>query len=316
MKILVTGGAGFIGSHLVDGLIEKGNEVHVIDNLSSGKKEHVSERAVFHQIDLGEYDKIFDILKDNNFDVVYHLAAQMNIRKSVSDPVFDAKENIIDTLNLLEACVKGKVKHFVFSSSGGAVYGETYVPTSEEELEKPISLYGCAKLSIEKYLHYYGEVHGLKHTILRFANVYGPRQNPHGEAGVVAIFLDKMIKEENPVIYGGNQTRDFIYVGDVVNACLMALEEKESEVYNVGFGNEVSINELFDKINRLFSDKFAPKYEEKKSGEQERSCLDCKKAHEDLGWKTEVSFSVGLQKTLDWHMNLSGLKNNFESVIK
>lgn len=306
MNILVTGGAGFIGSHLVDRLIADGHSVHVIDNLSSGKKEQVNEKAVFHHLDLGEHSAISSLFAKESFDAVYHLAAQMNVRKSVADPTFDARENIVNTIHLLECCAAAQIQKFVFSSTGGAIYGDTVVPTPEHEEQKPVSPYGCAKLAVENYLHYYKEVHGVPYTILRFANVYGPRQNPHGEAGVVAIFLEKIFAEENPVIYGGDQTRDYIYVDDIVSACVAALSAPSGEVYNVGCGTETSVTELFTHLNALFDNALSATYQDKKKGEQEKSCLDCNKALRELGWKPTVPLQEGLQKTVAWTQKTYG----------
>src|SRR3989338_3827245 len=257
MRILVTGGVGFIGSHVVDLLIENGQEVFVVDNLSSGVLENLDNRAVFYHIDLGDYDKIREIFEKGKFDIVYHLAAQIDVRKSVEEPVEDAKINILNSLNLLELCVKFGVKKFIFSSSWGAIYGDienldnyvtsypefsngqfgktsnaiaqivhnVKVPSIEEEKEKPISHYGVSKLTVEKYLHFYNKIYGLNFVSLRYSNVYGPGQNSKGEAGVIAIFFDRMLDNKKPIIFGGEQTRDFVYVGDVARANLIALEK-------------------------------------------------------------------------------------------
>ncbi len=304
MRSLVTGGAGFIGSHVADLLIEKRHDVCVIDNLSSGKKENLNEDAWFHEIDLADYFEIKELFMKEKFDVVYHLAAQIDVRKSVLNPTNDAKINILDTLNLLELCREFKIKHFIFSSSGGAIYGDDVgIPTPEESIEKPISPYGCAKLAIEKYLNFYNRAYGLKFTSLRYSNVYGPRQNFGGEAGVVAIFINKMLNNENPTIFWGEQTRDFVYVEDVARANLLALNDTKSEIYNIGTGIETNIIELFHKINRFFGGGFNAVYMEKKAGEQARSCLNYGKIRKRLGWEPRTNLNKGLKKTHTWFLN-------------
>ncbi len=310
MRILVTGGAGFIGSHVVELLIEKGYDVCVIDNLSSGKKENLNKNAEFYEIELGDYSGVREIFMKERFDIVYHLAAQIDVRKSVLNPAEDAKINILDTLNLLELCKEFKIKHFIFSSSGGAIYGDDVrIPTSEESIEKPISPYGCAKLAIEKYLNFYNSVYGLKFTSLRYSNVYGPRQNFEGEAGVVAIFINKMLNNENPTIFWGKQTRDFVYVEDVARANLLALNDAKSGIYNVGTGIETNISELFNKINGFFSNKFDAVYDERKKGEQARSCLSYEKIKKQLGWSSMVGLNEGLEKTYIWFLERRSKSN-------
>ena len=299
IRVLVTGEAGFIGSHLVDSLIENNYHVAIIDNLSTGLIRNLNEKAIFYEQDLGDVDKLKEIFENEKPELVFHLAAQIDVRKSVENPVEDAKINILNTLNLLELCVKYNIKHFIFSSSGGAIYGDTDVPTKEEAVEKPVSPYGCAKLAIEKYLNFYNKVYGLKYTCLRYANVYGPRQNPKGEAGVISIWFDKMFSIENPIIFGGNQTRDFVYVKDVVKANLLALKDNKNSTYNIGTGLQTSITELFNLINSFFNEKFKAKYEPMKKGEQMRSCLNYNKIREELGWRPEISIERGIRKTYE-----------------
>lgn len=230
MKILVTGGAGFIGSHIVDLYIKNGYEVIIIDDLSTGKAEYVNPKAKFYKLDINESNlndnKLEDIFKEERPDIVNHHAAQISVSESVKDPVFDANVNILGTLNLLENCVKYNVKKFIFASTGGAIYEETEkIPIDENHPTRPLSPYGVSKLAIENYLYFYKKVHHLDSVILRYANVYGPRQDPYGEAGVVAIFINKMLKGENPIIYGdGNQTRDFVYISDAAQSNLLALK--------------------------------------------------------------------------------------------
>lgn len=301
-KILITGGAGFIGSHLVDLLIEEKHKVVIIDNLSTGSKENINPKAKFYQLDLSKHDKVKEIFENEKPEIIFHLAAQANVRKSVENPVEDAKINIINTLNLLELSVKHNIKHFIFSSTGGAIYGDTEIPTSEDVEANPVSPYGCAKLAIEKYLNYYNKVHGLKFTSLRYSNVYGPRQNAKGEAGVIAIFFDKLFSGEIPVIFHGLQTRDFIYVKDVVRANILALNDNKSEIYNIGTGKETDIIEIFSKINRFFKNKFQAIYEQKKPGEQEKSCLSYEKIKNYLGWRPLINLDEGLEQIYTWHL--------------
>lgn len=299
MKILVTGGAGFIGSHIVDALIERGHNVFVVDNFSSGVRENVNPRAELFNVDIGDYEKMKRIF-ENNFEVVYHCAAQINVRKSVLDPVEDAKINILHSVNLLELCRKNKVKYFIFSSSGGAIYGDFKCPSSEEDSARPVSPYGCAKFSFEKYLDFYSRVYGLHYTSLRYSNVYGPRQNSKGEAGVVSIFIQQMFDNLPLRIYGGTQTRDFVYVDDVVSANLAVLNNEENEIYNVGTGIETDIIEIFSLINSFFKDKFKPEYLPFLKEEQQRSCLNYEKIKKKLGWDPKISLNEGLRKTYEW----------------
>lgn len=303
MKILVTGGAGFIGSHLVDALVAKKHRVSVIDNLSTGFKKNINPKAKFYKADLANYKLINKIIKKERPEAVFHQAAQMDVRKSVEDPMFDAKNNILASFNLIKTAHENKVRKFVFASTGGAIYGDTKNrPTSEAEKEWPLSPYGIAKLAVDKFLNYYREVHGLNFVSLRYANVYGPRQNPHGEAGVVAIFLNRMLKNKQPIINGnGKQTRDYVYVDDVVNANLLALKNfKKSGIYNVGTGKEIDVNQLFQETNKHFRNKFKESHGPVKIGEQRTSCLSHKKIKKELGWSPKVDFQTGIRKTFEW----------------
>ena len=252
MKILVTGGAGFIASQVADAFIEEGNDVVVLDDLSTGFEKNINAKATFMKMNIrdSEVEKIFEKEK---FDVVNHHAAQMDVRKSVADPAFDANINIIGTINLLQNSVKYRIKKFMFASTGGAVYGEqSYFPANENHQTNPLSPYGISKLSVEKYLYYYQNEYGLNNTILRYANIYGPRQNPFGEAGVVSIFCNKMLNGEQPIINGdGKQTRDYVYVQDVVKANLLTLSHEESSVFNVGTAIETNVNDLFSMLNDI-----------------------------------------------------------------
>lgn len=302
-KILVTGGAGFIGSHLVDGLVDKENQVSIIDNLSTGKIENINPKTTFHNADICDaaVDGIFQKEKP---EIVFHLAAQIDVRKSVADPLADAQTNILGSLNIIETARRHNVKKIIFTSTGGAIYGDAdVVPTPETYRELPLSPYGIAKLSIEKYLYYYGAVFGLRYAVLRLANVYGPRQNSKGEAGVVAIFCDKMLAGQQPVINGaGRQTRDFVYVDDVVAAETAALRVKKNGTYNIGTGKETNINGIFKQLNRLLGSNFKMAHAPAKPGEQKRSCLDIAKAKKELGWQPEHGVEDGLKKTAEWFL--------------
>jgi len=306
MKILVTGGAGFIGSHLVDALVQKKHRVFVIDNLSTGFKKNVNPKAKFYKADIAQHKKIGSIIKKEKPDVIFHQAAQIDVRKSVENPIFDAEINILASVNLIKLAKDYGVKKFIFASTGGAIYGDTNNrPTPETESEWPLSPYGIAKLTTDKFLHYYHEIHGLNFTSLRYANVYGPRQNPHGEAGVVAIFLNKMPNNKQPIINGnGKQTRDYVYVDDVVGANLLALKYfKKTGIYNVGTGKEKNVNELFWEINKHFANKSKEVHGPAKIGEQKTSCLSYRKIKKDFGWKPKVKFSDGIGKTYKWFEN-------------
>ena len=320
-KILVTGGAGFIGSHLVDALIERGYKVVVIDNLSTGKKENlnpaffkkskVSAKAKFYKVDICS-PKVSEIFAKEKPEIVFHLAAQINVRKSVEDPISDAKTNILGSLNIIKSFIReigvqslehSRNSKFIFASSGGAIYGKVQkIPTPENYLPNPISPYGIAKLTIERYLKFYKETFGLNFISLRFANVYGPRQDPKGEAGVVSIFIDKILKRERPIIFGsGNQTRDFVFVEDVVSALLKAIEyQGNKEVFNIGTGIETSINELEELISKIIDKKIQPKFEPAKPGDLKRSCLDISLAKKELKWKPKYNLENGLKKTIKW----------------
>jgi len=306
MKCLVTGGAGFIGSHLVDKLIKEGHKVVVIDNLSTGRKENLNPKAKFYKIDICSY-RISQIFKKEKPEVVFHYAAQIDVRKSVKDPVEDAKINILGTLNILENCKKYNIRKVIFASTGGAIYGDAdIVPTPETYPELPLSPYGIAKLTIEKHLSYYYKVFGLPYVSLRLANVYGPRQNSKGEAGVVAIFCDKMLSKKQPIINGdGKQTRDFVFVDDVVEANISALKKDKVGIFNIGTARETDVNTLFKKLRELTDSKCAKIHGPTLPGEQKRSCLDYSEAKRELGWQPKYSLDKGLKKTVEWFRNKS-----------
>ena len=302
MRILVTGGAGFIGSHIVDAYINEGHEVSVIDNLSTGGKNNLNPDARFYQVDIR--DNISSIIRDINPEIINHHAAQIDVRASVEDPATDAAVNIIGTLNIIGAGLKAGIKKFIFASSGGAIYGEQdYFPADEAHPTRPLSPYGVSKLACEKYLYYYKCNFGLDYILLRYSNVYGPRQNPLGEAGVVAIFTHKLLEGEQPVINGdGFQTRDYVYVSDVVRANIKALEIKSSGEFNISTGIETSVNELFKNLTDISGKKIMASHGPAKKGEQQRSCLSYRKARDVLNWTPTVSLDNGLKNTFEWFL--------------
>lgn len=301
-KILVTGGAGFIGSNIVDALIEEGHEIAIIDDLSTGLKENINPKARFYKADTTSKSAIEEVFEKEKPEAVFHLAAQINVRYSTDDPVKDIRTNVIGTVDLLLACEKNSVKKFIFSSTGGAIYGDNAPrPTPETAEENPISPYGMDKLAAEKYIEYFKNRGNIQTIVLRYSNVYGPRQNPHGEAGVIAIFAPGMIKGEPTEVWGdGEQTRDYVYVGDVVRANLEALAFNGSGTYNVGTGVETSVNKLAEMLSKATGSKSEIKHIEAKEGEQRASSLDTQKIHQDFGWKPEVSLEEGIKKTFEW----------------
>ncbi|MFO7891776.1 MAG: GDP-mannose 4,6-dehydratase [bacterium] len=301
MKILVTGGAGFIGSHIADRMIEHGHTVVVLDNLSMGRIENINPKAKFYLLDIGakEVEKVF---QQEKFDAVCHQAAQMDVRKSVEDPLFDAEVNVKGSLNLLQNCVKYGIKKFLFASTGGAVYGEQQnYPCDESHPLRPVSPYGITKLTMEKYLFYYSVQFELNYTILRYANVYGPRQNPRGEAGVIAIFSHKLLRGEPPIINGnGKQTRDYVYVGDIVEANIKALNYKKNDIFNIGTGIETDVNKIFHILNHNIDSNIEKKHGPAKPGEQQRSVISYKKAKKRLSWQPRIDLEQGLKKTVEF----------------
>ncbi len=299
MKILLTGGAGFIGSHVADQLLARGHEVAVVDNLSSGKRQNVPNRALFYETDVRSGCP--EVFEDFAPEALAHQAAQMDVRRSVREPDFDADVNVLGTVRLLQNCVRYGVRKVVFASTGGAVYGEQReFPATEDHPQYPVSPYGVSKLAGERYLHFYDVQHGLSYAALRYANVYGPRQDPHGEAGVVAIFCGNLAAGRTSTINGtGEQTRDYVYVGDVARANVLALEgEAASGAYNVGTGVETSVNELYDRMCRLSGRNLSPERGPQLPGEQSRSCVDPSRAARALTWQPEVDLDTGLKETL------------------
>jgi UDP-glucose 4-epimerase len=301
LSILVTGGAGFIGSNVVDGYIDAGHSVTVIDDLSTGNKNFINPKADFIKMDIGD-KKVESLFKKKKFDVVNHYAAQIDVRKSVAEPSLDAKINIMGSLNILDNAVKHGCKKFIFISSGGVMYGECSSPKDENSLCMPISPYGISKLTIEHYVKFYSRTHGLNYTIFRYGNVYGPRQNPKGEAGVVAIFSDRMIANEDVLIFGtGNQKRDYVYVRDIVMFNILALEKGDNEIINVGTGNAVSVNELFDSMSKIYGYNKKPIYEKARAGELESSSLDITKLKNIFGTSPKYDMQKGLAEVANYY---------------
>jgi UDP-glucose 4-epimerase len=299
MRVLLTGGAGFIGSHVADRLLTRGHKVVVVDDLSSGKKENVPEEAVFYEADIRSGCK--ELFEEFQPEALCHQAAQMDVRRSVREPAFDADVNVLGTIRLLENCLKHDVAKVVFASTGGAIYGEQReFPAAEDHPQYPVSPYGVSKLAAERYLNYYRAQYGLPYVALRYANVYGPRQDPHGEAGVVAIFCANLAEGRTSTINGsGEQTRDYVYVEDVTRANVLALEnEVPPGAYNVGTGVETSVNSLYELLLRISGKNLPPEHGPAKPGEQLRSCVDPTLARRLMGWSPEVDLTDGLNKTL------------------
>ena len=304
MKILVTGGAGFIASHIADKFIEEGHEVVILDDLSTGFEKNINSKAKFVNLNIRD-ENISNLFKEEKFDVVNHHAAQMDVRRSVVDPAFDANTNIVGTINLLQNSVKHGVSKFMFASTGGAVYGEQEnFPADESHPTVPVSPYGISKLSVEKYLYFYFNENKLNYTILRYANIYGPRQNPFGEAGVVAIFSTKLLKREQPIINGtGEQTRDYVFVKDVVKANLLTLSDDESDTYNVGTAIETNVNELYNTLNEITGNGQEEKHGPAAAGEQMRSVITSEKLFNKFNWKPSTKLIDGLKETVEFFKN-------------
>jgi UDP-glucose 4-epimerase len=309
MKILVTGGAGFIGSNVVDAYIEAGHEVAVVDNLTTGKKENLNPQAKFYGIDIRDKQNLTQAISEFSPEVVNHHAAQIDVRKSVADPIYNAEVNELGTLNLLEAAVKSKVRKVIFASTGGAIYGEVCKKSGADENhpQEPISPYAVSKRTAELYLHAYRINYGLNYTSLRYGNAYGPRQDPLGEAGVIAIFCGKLLKGEPPTVYGdGNQLRDYLYVGDAAAANLLLLDKGDNQIYNIGTGKGTTVNELFSHLKDIMKFKKEAIYAPPRAGELFRSVLNCKKIRKELNWKTKTGIKKGLKLTVKWYLPAAG----------
>ncbi len=306
---LVTGGAGFIGSHVADRLLAAGYDVTILDNLSSGRRENLPSAARFVEADITTPEAAA-VVREGRFDVMCHLAAQIDVRRSMDDPAYDARINIIGTLNLMEAIRTASPNtRVVFSSTGGALYGDFEPPPSAERLAKdPEAPYGIAKLAVEYYLAYYGRVHGIDTVALRYGNVYGPRQDPHGEAGVVAIFCNRLLDARALTVFGdGTQTRDYVYAGDVAAANVLAAgatlppaARLDARAFNIGTGVETSVNTVAGSLQRAAGSTTPIEYAPARAGELLRSALDTRKAHEVLGWSPSMSIDDGLAETFRW----------------
>ncbi|MFZ4515772.1 MAG: GDP-mannose 4,6-dehydratase [Acidimicrobiia bacterium] len=308
MRVLVTGGAGFIGSTLVDRLLAEGYDVDVVDDLSNGSLGNLAEareartrRFTFHRMDVRS-PAVIELIAHRKPELIYHLAAQADVRVSVAKPAFDAEVNIIGSLNVAEGALKAGTRKVCFASSGGTIYGiPEELPVREGHPQRPISPYGVAKKAFGDYLHYYREIHGLEYSALALANVYGPRQDPNGEAGVISIFASKLLGRERPTIFGdGEQTRDFVYVDDVVDAFWRASEKGGGLLMNIGTGVETSVQQLFDAMAKLSGFKDPARYAPSRPGELQRSALDPGRALIHLGWKPWTSLEEGLGRTLEW----------------
>jgi UDP-glucose 4-epimerase len=302
MKILVTGGAGFIGSHVVDAYCEAGHQVIIVDNLSSGKEEYVNAKAELIQADITDKDRIQEIITLHRPDVINHHAAHIQVGYSVKNPQFDAENNIIGLLNIMEAAKDVGVKKIIMASTGGAMYGNKPTPFTEDLKEEPVSPYGVSKRSGELYLNYYYEQYHVPYTVLRYANVYGPRQNAHGESGVIAIFSEMIAEGKSPVINGdGTHTRDYVFVKDVVKANQLALKSEYIGALNIGTTREISTNEVFRAVVAEFNIQIEEKHGEARPGEQVTSSLSYAKAKDILGWEPSVSFEEGVTQVVEWY---------------
>ncbi len=302
MKVLVTGGAGFIGSHVVDAVLEAGHQVAVVDDLSSGKQSNLDARAAFYLADIRDANALAEVFDKERPDVVLHQAAKANVRESMEKPVLYADVNILGSINLLEQARRTGVNKVVYASTGGASYGEPqYLPVDEEHPINPLDPYGASKHNVEHYLYLYHANYQLPYSILRYPNVYGPRQDPLGEAGVVAIFTGKMLRGERPTVFGsGEQERDFVYVGDVARANLLAMMDEHNAIYNIGSGVGTNVNTIFAKLRDIIKFASEPINAPRKLGEVYKIYLDATKARTELGWEPTVSLDEGLRRTVEY----------------
>lgn len=301
MKVLVTGGAGFIGSHITDALVEKGIETIVVDNLITGSKRNINAKANFYEISILDKN-LAGVFKTERPDVVIHEAAQTDVSRSLREPQYDARVNILGSINLLKNCIRYSVKKIIYASSC-AIYGTPqYLPVDEKHPLNSISPYGVSKQTVEKYLYAYHEIYGLNYCALRYSNVYGPRQNPYGESGVVAIFANLMLNDIRPKIYGdGGKTRSYVYVGDIVKANILAFNANKSGIYNIGTTEETTDRCIFDIISRTCSYNKEPEYVDERPGEIKRMCLYVGKAKNELGWMPETRLEEGIAKTVEYY---------------
>ena len=300
-KILVTGGAGFIGSHVVDAYVDAGHQVTVVDDLSSGSEDNLNPKAKFYELDIRSA-QLAEVFEEEKPEIVAHFAAQIDVRRSVQDPIFDADVNVRGSLNLLEMCVAGNVKKIIFASTGGAIYGSPEkLPADETCTPLPESQYGTSKLCVENYIGLYSRMYKLPATILRFPNVYGPRQSPHGEAGVCSILAGLMLEDKAPTLYGqGTMLRDYVYVGDIARGCVLALKKGTGATLNLGSGKATSVKELYEIIRGLTGFSGKPALKERRPGEVEKIFITGARAAEVLGWKPEMSIKDGMAKTVEF----------------
>ena len=304
MRALVTGGAGFIGSNLVDALVERGDDVVVMDNVSTGKRDNLTQAlgsgAEFHEVDIRDAEAVSDVIRQSRPDTIFHLAAQIDVRKSVADPANDARINVEGTVNVLRAAQQNRTKRVVNTSTGGAIYGEGRVlPAPEDHPVAPEAPYGLSKFCAEQYCELFRRLHGLNTVSLRYGNVFGPRQDPLGEAGVIAIFCGALLENRTPKIFGnGEQTRDYVYVGDVVEANLRAAESEAGGAINIGRGVETSVLDIVNALARHSDNGFRPEHAPERPGEVQRIYLDTSRAREELGWQAQVDLDEGLKRTL------------------
>lgn len=302
MKILITGGAGFIGSNIADALLKAKHKVIIFDNLSSGKKANINSKAKFYKADIFNKKSVDRIFKQEKPEIVIHNAAQIDVRKSVEDPYYDAEINILGSINVLQACKQNKTKKIIFASSGGTIYGECGKnPPDENTFPNPLSPYGIAKYSVERYIQFFAEIHGLKYTVLRYANVYGPRQDPKGEAGVVAIFARRMLLNQDVLVFGnGKQMRDYVFVNDVVNANLKALTKGNNKILNIGTQKTISVVDLIKLMSKVTDYKKKPVFKPARKGELFKSFLKTNNAKKYLNWKPLTDIKSGLEATIEY----------------
>jgi len=302
VRILVTGGAGFIGSHVVDRFVALGHEVAVLDNLSTGRRDFVNPRAHFELADLTDAPAVERLVAAWKPEIVDHHAAQIDVRRSVADPLFDATTNVLGGIGLLEACRRHQVRKLIYASTGGALYGEgRELPATEDHPINPESPYGASKHALEHYLYLWKLLHGLDYTVLRYGNVFGPRQNPHGEAGVNAIFIGLMLHGRRPRVFGdGEALRDYVYIDDVVEANVLALERGGGEMVNIGTGVGISVNHIVRELRSILGFAEEAIHEPPRPGEVQRIYLDAGRARRVLGWTPQTPFRAGLERTVAW----------------
>ncbi len=305
MKFLVTGGAGFIASHIVDRLINEGHEVVIVDDLSTGSEENLNPDARFYKMDIRS-PELASVFEDEKPDYVSHHAAQVLVARSLREPMLDCWLNIEGSINIIHLSQKYGVKKIIYASTGGALYGEPeYLPVDEDHPVNPLAPYGVSKHTVEHYLYIYGVNYGLDYTVLRYPNIYGPRQDPHGEAGVIAIFTQKMLDGKQPIIFGdGTATRDYVYIDDIVDASMLAVTNGERLVCNLGSNIETSVNEIFDLLKEEFQFPLNPIRKPKRTGEVYRICLTNQRAKEGLGWSPKVTFEEGIRRTVKYYRDI------------